>query len=153
MAHSFRSLIAAVAGLAGTVAPASAQIFTVIGNNVEMYLDASCPSQISCGLAFPKNTTGKIIKINYISCQIRVIYGGQILYSAIGPSASSANIQLIKRTFFDTSRSVSSGTTSITYLSATPGLLLGVDRYLAVTVETTAGFADMTCAAAGTLAN
>lgn len=145
----FQTVIAAILGLTVATPQAMAQSLTVIGNHVEMYTGVTCLN--SC--AFPQNTTGKIIKINYISCQMITNNNGQLIFATIGPSASPDNISLLKETFFDTERISVNGSSKVIYLSATPGILLGVGRYLAVTGSVSAGQLQLKCAATGIFAN
>jgi hypothetical protein len=149
-----RILVLAFSCIAGAASPASAQSFTVVGNNVEMFLNRSCISAGFCVQLFPQNNTGRIVKIGHVSCEI-ILDGvsNKLIFTSIGPAVSPSNTTLLKKSFFETHRIVSNIDNTINYLSTAPGIMLGVGRYLAVEAQPNGGQVQMKCAATGIFAN
>ena len=150
-----RGLLMPIAGLAAivsTASPGSAQNFlAAVGQRVEMYFDNAC-SGSSCGLSFPLNSTGKRIWIDNVSCRILVTDSGTLLYTSIAATASNVNPSPIKETYFETRIFLPNSGYGIHYLSAKPGIVLGVNRYLTIFGQATAGQVQMKCAASGIFA-
>jgi hypothetical protein len=147
-------VLAAIFAPLGIVSQASAQAtpipISVVGNNIAMYLDDSCPGT-SCSISFGLNNTGRVLKVTHISCRILVTNNSGLLYTSFGPSATPGG-SLIREGFFGTWTRVENPGLPIFYLSASPDMLVGIGRYLSVSGQSAAGQVQMKCQAAGVFA-
>lgn len=123
----------------------------VIGSSVDMYADANCPTLV-CRASFPLNSTGRVIKVTYISCRV-IVSGGNLTFVSAGPAATSLG-DGIKTTFFSPWTSVTEGSGQITYMSASPNMFLGAGRYLTIytAASSTASNIQVKCQASGVFA-
>lgn len=124
-------------------------IVEYVGNDVEMYMENACLVNGGCTLLFPSNHTGIVIKITNISCRIIVTNSGSIVYSSYGLSTTSTNPCLFNSSFFDILRTTANADLPISVLSAQSGMLLGANRFLGISIQSTAGQVQANCSAFG----
>lgn len=131
---------------------ASAQTIGIKDDQFQMFAGTQCDGVFICHVYFPQNTTGFIMKINHVSCE--VISDFAVIGSALGPVATNSSTTLIRLAFFDFERSkTQSNNDVVTYLHATPDMMIGTGRYFAVRVGSTSAVGDqlINCAATGVI--
>lgn len=147
------SVLAAACTLVAEQAAAQASsppAIGVVGQNVEMYTVGSCTVN-GCPISFAQNTTGKIIKIDYVSCKI-TIDGYDLLEVGLGPTATPNNGNFLKVTYLGEWNRVTFSTSRYYYVSASPGIFLGPGRYLTVFPLAASGTPIVRCQASGEFA-
>lgn len=125
----------------------------VIGNNVEMYLGTTCGGVTLCGLSFPVNNTGKVIRITSIACGIEVDNSANLIAVYFGPTAAANSYTLpIKSTPPTSWTRIDNGSIDTFLVSAEPNMFLGAGRYLTVSLRSSGGDMFARCQAAGVFA-
>lgn len=141
---------ASVIVLTSVATPSSAAGIGAVGNNVELYGEnMSCSSlQTSCTVTFPANGTGKVVRIENVTCEMIVTNTGTLLNAAVGPVATPGGA-FLKRSWFPRRHLSNNGSFPIYTIESEPGLLLGASRYLQVVVTATNAFSTVQCSASG----
>lgn len=140
--------------LAGLPTVATSASLGAVGNKVEMYGEApinSCSSL--CYVNFPQNTTGKVIKIENVTCQVEVRPATlDVSFAWVGTSNTPGSAgNFLKKSYFPERSVANDGTMAVHALASRPGMLLGAGKYLQV-MFSVYGSVNASCSASGVYA-
>lgn len=151
MLRTIACLAALSAFVLGLPSAASSASLGAVGNKVEMYGENDQNNcNTACFVVFPLNNTGKVIKIENVTCEVSIVNSLQLISAWVGPSTMPSGT-FIKKSWFP-ERAVSGNASPYQFTIAShPGMLLGASRYLQVRVSA-GGTVNMRCSASGIFA-